>query len=417
MSSKPKAGFDLAQLAAQLEGTRVKRSGDGPAFGGFDFDDLRTVFLTAIDWDESLSDYEQERIATKSIFEAASEGVLTKDSLLRALKKVESQRLSSPEQDYLVVFSLSVKYTAALRPVTVNGVRFRFHSKLPKTIERGLLHSATVSGHAVSQIEIPEAYVVACAHVTAKTPHNAHLRAHAAIEVLRSIWNYILHRGALRIWLNGSASWEPISTIRRGPTETLHLSNGKLVSPDWWCDPYYFAQNPANISNDWPKIQKSANKCLRWTNALPYADDMDIAWIRYVRALDDTGAEGCFLKLWSLLEYLTATKSATYEELIRRTLFTCRKRELHQLVLEHLRQRRNALVHLDDGTSAVTQHVFQLKRYVDELIRLHLVLRGRFRTMSEVGEFFSLPADPAMLQQRMKVFSQAVSFRKRTLVP
>jgi hypothetical protein len=56
-----------------------------------------------------------------------------------------------------------------------------------------------------------------------------------------------------------------------------------------------------------------------------------------------------------------------------------------------------------------------LKRYVEELLRLHLVFGRRFPSISAVGGFFALPPEPNVLKERQRIYRQAFDFRQKTL--
>ena len=412
MSSKPKSKFPIDQIARKFESIRVPGSSGPPSFDGLRFGDLRTVFLTSIDWDERLSEPERETIASKSINDAATRGEITRESLLESLRRFEKEHFSQPEQEYVVIFSLSFRYFKLLRRIQVGGVRLSFHAKPPRKFSRKGLHGFA-SGLGP---EVPDGYMTVCARVFAKSVYAAHSLAASALEVLRGIWNYENNRGTISIIrIGGSGKWELLNKIRRGPVDTVHLPDGSLATREWWQIPTSQPCEPRNLSDCWPQMRKTTRWCLRLYKQIPYHEEATAMWLRYAHALDDPDPEGCFLKLWSLLELVTGTKSANYDEMVRRTLFVCQDRELHQLILEHLREQRNALVHSDDGNPRVHECIFQLKRYVEEFIRLHLVLHGRFKTTSEFGEFLSLPFEPQTLREKRRLYGWALDFRQKTL--
>jgi hypothetical protein len=283
---------------------------------------------------------------------------------------------------------------------------------MPNTFSRKGLHGLAWG----SVPDTPTGYVTVCAKVSAKSVYTAHSQAESALEVLRGIWNYENNRSIISITrIGGSGKWEVLNKIRRGPVDTVHLPDGSLATQEWWQIPFSEPSQPWTVSDKWPQMRKATLWYLRRSKEIPYQEEASAMWLRYAHALDDPDPEGCFLKLWSLLELVTATKGANYDEMVRRTLFMCDEREFHQLILEHLRDRRNALVHSDNGSPQIQACIFQLKRYVEEFIRLHLVLGRRFKTISEFGEFFSLPFEPSMLKAKRQLYGWAFSFRDKTL--
>ena len=410
MSSKTKDKFRIDNIARSLESIRVP--GTPGTFDGRRFDDLRTVFLTSIAWDERLPEAERERIASKAIFEAASHGKITTETLLGSLRTIENHYFAQPVRDFVVVASLSLRYFKPLQTMRVGDVHLSFHPEMPNTFSRKGLHG--LAWGCVS--DTPNGYVTVCAKVSEKSAYTAHSIAESALEVLRGIWNYEGNRSTSSILrIGGSGKWEVLNKIRRGPIDTVHLPDGSLAVQEWWQIPFSGPSQPGSFAEKWPQMRKTTLWCLRRGNEIPYQEELTAMWGRYAHALDDPDPEACFLKLWSLLELVTGTKGANYDEMIRRTLFVCKDRDFHQLILEHLRDRRNALVHSDDGSPQIQACIFQLKRYVEEFIRLHLALGWRFKTISEFGEFFSLPFEPSMLKAKRQLYGWAFSFREKTL--
>jgi len=215
--------------------------------------------------------------------------------------------------------------------------------------------------------------------------------------------------------VGGVRQAKPINKILLGPVHTVHFPQGPLAEKVYWHNGSFEPQAPENLAEDWAVIQKSTSRCLRWYHASSYKKEITDMWVRYAFALDHADREVTFLKLWSLLELLTGTNGEKYDETIRRTLFMCHDRELHRMILEHLRDRRNAMIHLDDSSSKVEQHIYQLKRYVEELLRLHLVFGRQFPSLSAFGEFFALPQEPAILKEKQRIYRQAFVFREKTL--
>jgi hypothetical protein len=416
LSSKLKTKFPLDELARRIEAIRTTNPDGRVAFDGPRFTDLEMVFRTAIDWDESLSDYERDRIAFNAPFVAARAGQVTKDALLKAVHELEAKEFAAKPTDYVVVTTLTVRYHAQLKKVRVRNVQFSFFQKLPKKYDRDPIRNPFFLG---DMVDVPDDFVVVCAKVSAKSVHAAAAEALTALSVLRGIWNYTINRRTtMTLPVGGVRQTKPINKILLGPVHTVHFPQGALAEKAYWHNGSFEPEAPENLAEEWAMIQKSTSRCLRWYHVSAYKKEITDMWVRYAFALDHADREVTFLKLWSLLELLTGTNGEKYDETIRRTLFMCDDRELHRMILEHLRDRRNAMIHLDDSSSKVEQHIYQLKRYVEELLRLHLLfgrLKKRFPSLNAVGEFLALPPEPTILKERQRIYRQAFDFRQKTL--
>jgi hypothetical protein len=128
--------------------------------------------------------------------------------------------------------------------------------------------------------------------------------------------------------------------------------------------------------------------------------------------LDIPDFESSYLKLWSVLEFLTGTVNGRNEDLIRRCTFFFNERDLARQVLEHLRDRRNAHIHAGTESYQLESLVFQLKRFVERLLVFHLRNGKNFLSIADAGNYLDLPTDPDTLRQRIARSKMALRFRE-----
>jgi hypothetical protein len=98
-----------------------------------------------------------------------------------------------------------------------------------------------------------------------------------------------------------------------------------------------------------------------------------------------------------VLELLTV--STDYDVVIKRALFVWSNEEveMHRHVLETLRRRRNETVHAGRESKANLAPIFQLKRYVEELLLFHLRNRFGFTSIAKAA-LLDLPTHNAQLR-------------------
>ena len=164
MSAKPKKGFSLDEIAKRFDTIRKKRPDGKIAFDPIHvFEDLQTVLVTALAWDESISSDERAEIARLATFAACERGQITKDLLLKEIHALEAIRLKGLSTRYLVVTTLSVKYGNHLKVITSDNIRFSFHDKMPRYVDRSPIETGT-DGARLSAA-VPEEYTVVCGKV------------------------------------------------------------------------------------------------------------------------------------------------------------------------------------------------------------------------------------------------------------
>lgn len=137
MPSKPKEKlFSFDELARRLEKIKTITSDGKASFEGFEVGELETVLITALDWDDQIPPSERPGLVFKAISNAGIKGKITKETLLRELALLEKQVRLAPAREYIIASTISMKYGQHLRPKTLNNVRFSFHEKLPRNIDR-----------------------------------------------------------------------------------------------------------------------------------------------------------------------------------------------------------------------------------------------------------------------------------------
>jgi hypothetical protein len=204
---------------------------------------------------------------------------------------------------------------------------------------------------------------------------------------------------------------KPINQITLGALHTLHDQSGDTKTDAFWYEPDYYKNNSkVDFSNNDYKTLEFTKNVRKALSKNCYAKDVESSLIRYVRALDSQDYNSVFIKLWSVLEGLTNTLKDNYDTTIRRTSFHYADREYTRLVLEHLRQYRNRFMHLGSGENDIDTHVYQLKSYVEQLLRFHIENYLKFSSLEEAARFMDLQPDIDVLKKQMKLCRAGIKF-------
>jgi hypothetical protein len=395
----------LDVIAAELE--RCKRiDPSGIVFTGGDMTDLAAILQTASEFSERIPDTERQRIINVAVFEAAKTGPLTRKSLLEAMGRLESEYLSSVRRTMVVATTVSLAYGPHLRRVQIDDAVITFSHWLPPRFDRAPLKA--VPGWPESPD--PFTHVSIRVAVRARSKYEAIDRGMDALDLLRGMWNYSLTR--LTISRHSSGPPQPINVVRGGPFHSLHFSNGALVDPElFWYQRHYDPCRAADPRREWKRVREEEGVIRRVIKRIPYGGLLRDIFIRYARAFDSSDFDSVFLRLWSLLELLTDTVGGRYDQTIRRTLFTYVERDLNGVVLENLRNHRNAVVHHGVSADQIEILTYQLKRYVDDLIQFHIQSAGKYATLAAVGEFLDLPFEKATLVTQIRKYRDALKYR------
>jgi hypothetical protein len=188
----------------------------------------------------------------------------------------------------------------------------------------------------------------------------------------------------------------------------LHLRTGALVDDVFWYEPGYSQDRKLFKPQDWTKLDQLRRRAYRSIQAHGYAEELEELIVRYVVALDNPDFDVAFLQLWSLLEKLTDTVGANYDETIKRTSWLFDDRATVRELLGHLRLRRNRFVHAAKTGDKPDQAVYLAKYIIDG--HLDFLIRNQvgFTSMQEYGEFLKLPRDGDTAKRRRYLLTKAI---------
>jgi hypothetical protein len=401
--------YDPDLIAKKLEAIRVYD--DQGNHGGFQgpYEDCVSVLHSSLKFSDGIPQTDRSRIIALSIREVAIAGNISAKVLLREISKQENSYLRLPIKKLVLVTSLSIGHDRTLNNALVDGAAIRFTPRLPRRFDQGpimQLANSYVFG------PLPKDYCAVRVSVTGRSEHEAVEKAFNAVDLLRGIWNLGLNRS--RGLSYRSSNRRPMNLILPGPLHTLHDPDGKLASAeDLWYEPEYIGPVELfRMRNGIAQLRNFEKSLRRQLAAVQYRKRIQNAIKRYCRALDSRDFPKAFLDLWSVLEGLTDSFTGNYDVTIRRTASLFDEADFHKQVLKHLRHFRNRAVHAGEGREEIETLLFQLRRYVQELIMFHATNDLRFERFEEACEFLDLPTDTKVLQQRKQLLRKALKFRR-----
>lgn len=374
--------------------------------------DILTVVYSSLEFDSKIPETEKRNIVWKGISAATARGEIT-EKFLGDISREENSYKNLQLQKFVLVTNLSVNYFGELNKIKLpDQTTIIFNRFLPKKFSRKTVIEKIRRGKAVRKDEIPNNFVHVRVNVEARTIIEAYHKAIDALDLLRGIWNLYFNLGIGRRMSFGGTN--PVNKIVLGPIHTLHKSSGKLAVETYWYEPNYIKPLfPLSITNEYKKLKKYEKMIRGRIRKSSYATEIENSILKYTRALDERNFNNAFLALWSLLENLTGS-IASYDDVIKRTLFLYKDKEFHKLILEHLRSYRNKTIHTGDSIfEGMETLVYQLKGYVEMLLRFHLYNNLKFNDIKESAEFLSLNPDRTVLKEKISWLSKAEKFLQK----
>lgn len=405
-------GYDPNQLVQRIENTITISADGGVSSSGFQHFEHVVLLGSMLELNDQIPAIEKRQIINKTIFDSRSKGLVTSEAFRRHASKLESEYLRKPIADFYLLTEISIGRGIEMPTFRINGATISINPKLSKTILRHrtkLLESArrSITG------DFPTNYAYVTVSVRARSPYEAFQRALNNLDLLRGIWNFWKNSGQ---WFRiSSGKRQPINSILLAPIHTLHKLNGSPACESWWYEPNYVEPiRPLINQNRIENMVKYTANFRKYLHRSNYESDLIAATLRYVRALDSRDWNDAFLRLWSVLEALTATKESAYTVTIRRAAFMFAERDYSFQVLSCLMDYRNSSVHTGSESDEIEALLYLLKRYVEALLAFHVRGQFKFVSITDAAEFMDLPSNKQMLDKRITKLKQAKKFISRT---
>jgi hypothetical protein len=160
-------------------------------------------------------------------------------------------------------------------------------------------------------------------------------------------------------------------------------------------------------------MQKMLRSVQQRIPRIQYREELERAFVHYGRALDATDMESAFLKLWSILEFISGAGGERYDTMLGRAAFLFQPDKVTSYVLEHLRYQRNEIAHLGTPQQELRSLVFQLKLFVEQMLAFHLSMGRHFESLDEAGRFMDLHQAAGALRRRVELIEKALKFRRQ----
>jgi len=320
--------------------------------------------------------------------------------------------LAQPVSKFHLVSSVSVK-SFPFKQASSDGCRIRplrDRKRYPLPSVTNFVDSRSPIGQHLARTR----YRLVRVSVSGRTIHEASDAALAAIGHLRALWNLFATIGSWTI-RGGSSKAIPLSVVHAGPVHTLHQADGTPVDDVYWYEPSFVGDQKLFEADTrkWARIERHRRWAARRIRAVPYGADLKGLLGRYVQALDSPNLDVAFLHMWSLIEKMTGTVGARYDDTVRRAVRLMPDRDIRVEMIEAVRSRRNQYVHSARSADDRDQIAYMVKSFVD----LHLVslFRNDFgvASIAEYGEILGLSVESDSLAKRCKKLARDLRWTKK----
>jgi hypothetical protein len=257
--------------------------------------------------------------------------------------------------------------------------------------------------------ELPERYTAVRISTRGRSEYEALEAALDAMDLLRGMW-WNLRLGSLARMSGGRP--EPVNRLVLGPVHTLHEPKGTLTEGLFWYESNYLG--PVRVRTPrvpWGEVREFERTIRGQLSRCSYREKLEDLIRQYTRALDSRDWNGDFIRLWGALEQLTLAE--TGQDAVKRAIFLYndRDRAFGRQALKHLRIYRNRTVQAGrQETEEIETLLYQLKRYVDDLLLFHIRSAGLFASFERAVQLLNQPPHTEVLQDRIDSLKKALQY-------
>ena len=388
--------------------TKIQANG-AVAFESSMYQSVISILLTWLEFSDAIPEADRRGMIVEALSACAKQGGLVPDKFIADLNVRELAFKRRIPTEYVLATTLSVKSIDLLQSDSLAQDKVTLYRTFPDSFDRSYFN---LHPNQFPYEPTPPGFSAVSIRVKARSPDAAFELALDRLDCLRGIWNYSINSNRLTSSSSGPQQ-QPINMVRLGPVHTLHSENGGLVKDGIWTEPLYSNLGvPTDLHATRAGFRGRVKGIRRLMAASTYRQTLEMVFIKYVRAFDQADYDASYLKLWSLLEYMTGNDSK-YDLTIKKCSFIFDDIKFTRIVLEHLRDQRNKTVHTGTGAANKEWVLFQLKYYVEHLMRFHLGARRNFQNLSDAVEFLDLSPDPNQLRKTIQRCRRGIKLRIR----
>lgn len=361
--------------------------------------------------DQELNETDSARLIHKSLHEVIRKSggntpVKAKE-LLDTLNRNARTFFRQQTQKRRLIVSLSVKWNDELC-VNVFGSTVRtVHRRDFPFPEKLSLDASFVKPHVTST-----KYATVAVDTEKISVNQAFDRGTTVINCLRGVWNMIATFRGSETSFSTVPKRKWIGKIHLGPIYMMYDSNNSQAHDIYWFEPDYVEDAKLfKPTKGWTKLEETRSFIFGQIEKSPFRSELIRLFARYATALDQSNLDVTFLMLWSLLERITDTVGASYDETIKRVIWPFEDRAVSKQLLEQMRIRRNRFVHSANSSAEADKLCYITKSFVDEHLRILIQNPYGISSLKEHGEFLALPHSSDRLQKMVDWYQLALSLK------
>lgn len=398
---------DIEIPIQELNKIRQIDSSGNVTFSDNNFDFWRSILIANLDLDGSIPLKIIENGLTNILFDK-SKKTLDRKSIKDGLGKVISRFKSTTEKRYTILSDVQLSPEFRFKRVKILGNTLNFG-----TSSENNDYTKLDDFYDLAKIPKPDSnFRNVRVQIVAKSEEHAFETGIKTINVFRALYNILIayHRVTLR---ESVPEMNPNCCVANGPFVFIINGNGEISDTVHFYPDFRNEVQHKDITHKLASVERlpifirKALKTSKFSEVLPEVLD------RYITALDRRTYEDAYLRLWSLLEFITNTSSlgSNHETTMKRAAGIYKDIERAKYLINSMREIRNHLVHESTSERISSTIMGHLKNIVEDHILKLIYNPFKVSTLSEYGEILQLTST-GNLQKKIRLIRSVLNFKK-----
>lgn len=400
---KPDALLDRLKKTTDFRGGAV-------GFSDHSFEDVCSTLPSLMELPPDF-DHGRARNLLKAAF-MKLDNEFSADDISEACRQVYNDRATRPSQPYRVFSKFTIVDELPFSDFEIDGCTFALSSaigaevdQLKATAKRRQSSAPTLVGS-----DPDHQYLGVRAEMHEKDSLIAVRRYESASQKIRGIINLAINYQ--------TASWTLFGTEQeaknkvRNDEVVIPVCKSSASTPELWqITPWAPPRVPCSLAgeNRKPRRELLAKYAEKLQERSALSRFAGLCAQRYCRSLDDTDPQYALVQLWATLERMLCLETGDkYDVLIRRAKNLFFRDPLVPIYLDHLKDRRNQLVH--DGfymeSALARQLVDQLTRICSSVLHFIILNPLDLKSVEQFRDYISLSSDADSLRQKRELIER-----------
>jgi hypothetical protein len=409
MRLKVKSGYNLKIILNQLYNITTLNRDNSLSTNGFEDQEYIRLLSQIIDFPKSKSHVDIENLVTLAFKNCLISKEVTEVNFLTEINNEFKKKVAKKEEVFYVLTSINLNIEPTfIKKLTLleceidfitDGFKNKFTGRegVIKKVDKSLAIDATPFGYLRVEIK-----------VKSRSEYEAIQRGINALNLFRALSCIEMNPVSLIV----GDLYQSINKIVLGKVHTIHDIDGTTFDHPILYEPKFRKLKVEKPKNE-DVFQKNIKFFVDRINSSQFSNDIELALLRYVDALDELDNNVAVTKLWGALESIVVQDKNNCELIPSRLAALYSDFQLKKQFIMHIKEYRNSFIHTGVGDDDSIHRAYYLQRLMIKSLFFYINPTFSFSSLNEANQLLDkIALGEEKLTSEMELTKKALSFFK-----